>query len=288
MKILLLLLPLFLFSVPNPPGRPSKAPFVSGDAFRAYSDYCYDEVDKSLDPLIVPSRSTIFVKTDYLQDFFDTVHPHLPYYILIAHNSDAPTPGRFRAYLDDPKLIAWFGQNYDGYEHPKMHPIPMGIANFCWPHGNADILKEIQEQRLPKQHLAHMNFDKKTFLEERFPVFRQFTAASYCYRPPQKPYRGYMADLAASKFEIAPRGNAWDTHRIWESLYVGTIPIVKSSPLDKLYAGLPILIIQDWHQVNERFLQQKYQEISSQTYNLEKTSMNYWSRLIDSYKYDNR
>lgn len=279
---LLFFFPFLVWGVPNPAGRPSKAPFISGDAFRAYADFCYDEVDRSLDPAAVMRGSTIFVKTDYLDRFFQDIHPKIGVpYILISHNSDDPTPGVFARYLDDEKIVAWFGQNYDGTSHPKMHPIPMGIANFCWEHGNADLIPVVLQENRGKVHLAHMQFNVQTYVEERGWVQKYFSKASYCYKPPKNPFRRYLADLAASKFEIAPRGHAWDTHRIWESVYVGTIPVVKTSPLDGLYSGLPILIIRDWKEVSERFLEKKYREME---WNLEKMSMDYWVRLIDSFK----
>jgi hypothetical protein len=283
--ILFLLIAIYGFAVPNPPNRPSKAPFISGDAFRAISDYCYDEVDKSLNPHSVKERSTIFVKTDYLADFFSNIHPLIQVnYILITHNSDDPTPGPFAHFLDEDKILAWFGQNYDGFAHPKMHPIPMGIANFCWKHGDADVIANIQKRHLSKKHLVHMQFNPQTFAKERVSVHQKFKGAPYCYSPSQSRFQKYLRTLSRAKFEIAPRGHALDTHRIWESLYVGTIPIVKSSSLDPLYENLPILIVEDWEEVGEEFLNQKYVEFQMGTFHREKMYMDYWVEQIHSIK----
>jgi hypothetical protein len=42
--------------------------------------------------------------------------------------------GEFEAFLDDPKLLAWFAQNTDLSHHPKLHPIPIGIpTSACSP-----------------------------------------------------------------------------------------------------------------------------------------------------------
>ena len=283
--LLLILLPWLLFAVPDAPGRPYRPPYVSGDAFRWYSDYAYDEVDKSLDPASVKPSGVVFVKTDFLGEFFEEIHPRIPVrYILIAHNSDAPTPGPFAKYLDDEKLIAWFGQNFDGQAHPKMHPIPMGIANSCWQHGNVDMLEQARLEKRGKKYLAHMQFTIQTNSEERMPVYRQFSAAPFCSKPPKKPFRLYLADIGAAMFEIAPRGNALDTHRIWESLYMGTIPVVRTSSLDGLYADLPILIIERWKNVTGEFLEEKYDEFSREEFYLDKLDIDYWTKLIDSYK----
>lgn len=274
-----------LFAVQNPIGRPTIAPFISGDAFRAICDYCFDEVDSSLNPLTVKKGSSIFVKTDFLDLFFHHVHPHIPVpYILVTHNSDDSTPGSFAEYLDDEKIIVWFGQNYDGTGHPKMIPIPMGVANFCWEHGKVDWIRKMREQIPDKVHLAHMQFSIQTYPTERMFVQKRFQSVPFCYQTAKKPFHLYLFDLASSVFEIAPRGHALDTHRIWESLYVGTIPIVRTSSLDCLYEGLPILIIEDWSQVDEDFLQKTYLTFKNKEFHLEKIWINYWVDLIASYR----
>jgi hypothetical protein len=280
--ILWLLIPLASFAVPNPPNRPSKAPFVSGDGFRAIADYVFDEVDSSLSPQSVKPQSSIFVKPDLLDRFFHAVHPLIPHpYVLITHNADAPMPDQHAHFADDPKIIAWFGQNYDGTPHPKLHPIPIGIANYCWPHGHAETVRMVRDMRNSKKHLVHMNISIGTFPQERGFVYNHFCSMPSCFHPEGKPFMRFLTDVASSKFEVAPRGNGLDTHRLWESLYLGTIPIVKTCSLDCLYAGLPVLIVQQWSDVTEEFLERKYKEFSAQTFNLEKLSMDYWAKEID-------
>jgi hypothetical protein len=203
---------------------------------------------------------------------------------LITHNHDAAVPGQFSQYLDDPKIIAWFGENWDGTIHYKMHPIPMGMANSTWPNGNGEVIRQVQELHVKKEHLAHMSFTIQTFYKERWSVFRLFCLSPFVYRTIKKPFEKYLLDVAASKFEIAPKGAAWDTYRLWESLYIGTFPIVKTSPLDVLYEDLPVLIIQNWEEVTEDFLNQKYVEMHRKTYKFEKMHMKYWIDMIDSYK----
>ena len=37
------------------------------------------------------------------------------------------------------------------------------------------------------------------------------------------------------KFGVSPRGNGLDTHRTWEMLFFGMVPIVLSSSLNRLF-----------------------------------------------------
>jgi hypothetical protein len=45
----------------------------------------------------------------------------------------------------------------------------------------------------------------------------------------------HYSRLSEYKFWICPRGNGLDTHRAWEALYVGAVPIIKRSGLDPLF-----------------------------------------------------
>ena len=59
---------------------------------------------------------------------------------------------------------------------------------------------------------------------------------------------------------MAPRGAGIDTHRLYESLLFGVIPIVKSSELDDLYQQFPIIIVDKWEDITYEFLIENYEE----------------------------
>ena len=63
------------------------------------------------------------------------------------------------------------------------------------------------------------------------------------------------------KFILSPPGVGEDTHRTWEALYVGCIPIVRSSNLNELYKDLPVLIVDDWNIITKDFLESEYKNI---------------------------
>jgi len=282
-KIFFVLLAILAHAAPVLEQRPIFPGFVSGDAFRAYSDHVYDSFDQLL-ASAVKAGDTIFVQANLLASFFNKIHPRISHpYILISHNDDISVPGALKALLDDPKLIAWFGENYDGYPHPKMHPIPMGIANFNFPYGNVEAI--LKNRHAPKTHLVHMSFTLQTDFKLRRPLYVQFCNQSFVHLTGRMPFEDYLPHVAASKFALAPSGKAPDTWRLWECLYLGTIPIVTTSALDSLYEGLPILIIKDWKEITEDFLNQKYLELTNNPLlTQEKLTMEYWAKLIDSYK----
>jgi len=61
---------------------------------------------------------------------------------------------------------------------------------------------------------------------------------------------------ARSVYAISPRGCGEATHRFFESIYLGCIPVVKrtNTVFDRLYALYPCLIVDDWDQVTEELL----------------------------------
>ena len=82
----------------------------------------------------LPFGSIIFVKTDYLGDFFDKVYPYLTNgFLLITGQSDRSSPGRYLSYLENAssKIIHWFGQNSEIYssKSTRFTPIPIGKSS---------------------------------------------------------------------------------------------------------------------------------------------------------------
>jgi hypothetical protein len=287
MRVLLWVYLLAFFSVVHGRDRRPSFPYISGDTFRYYCDLIMDETTPMLDPKAVQEGDAIFLKTDYMPQFFRDVHPYIAYrYILVTHNSDYPAPREFGHMLDDPKMIAWFAQNVENCSHPKLHPIPIGLANRYWGHGNIDVLRSVQRsyRDFPRATFLYMNFSVGTNVYERQPVYNQFKDQPFCTNSPPLDFANYLPVLVRSKFVLSPRGNGLDCHRTWEALYMGAIPILRTSSADSLYEDLPVVIIKDWREVTEEFLVKKEEEMRTKKYRLEKVYAYYWLNLIESYK----
>lgn len=281
---LLFLFPVLLQAFAISGKRAPFPPFVSGDGFRAACDYVFDETDQSLNPKEVAPNSTIFVKGDYLSEFFYRIHPQLCHpYILVTHNSDDPAPGKHFPFLEEEKLIVWFAQNADRV-HPKLKAIPIGIANRYWPHGNGNLIKAIKNRKFHKTHLLYLNIAVGTYPSERKEVYRFLSQLPFTHQTPARSFGNYLKEIASSRFVASPRGNGLDTHRLWEALYLDSYPIVKSSSLDSLYEDLPVLIVQDWNRVTKELLQETFREFRGKQFCWEKLKIGYWVDLIDSYK----
>ena len=63
-----------------------------------------------------------------------------------------------------------------------------------------------------------------------------------------------------SRYALCPRGYGVDTHRFYECIYLGCVPIVlrTNTVFDRLYAAFPCLVVERWADVTEELLDQSY------------------------------
>jgi len=287
MKSKLTFLPILIFGLvtiqifskqENKVQRCSSYPFISGDAFRTFCDFIIDKTNCSFNPDALQDGDTIFLKTDYLAYFFKVFHPRITKkYILVTHNSDLRAPGKFASFLNDKKLIAWFGQNVCQY-HPKLIPIPIGLANSHFLNGNISIITDIESHQKIKDKLLYLNISGTH--HERRKVEQIFSGKPFCFKSNRKPFKSYLEDLASSFFVLSPRGKGEDCYRTWETLLCGSFPVVRHSTIDKLFTDLPVVIINDWEEITESFLHNKLKEFSLKEFRMEKLYADYWLELI--------
>ena len=83
-------------------------------------------------------------------------------------------------------------------------------------------------------------------------------------------------------FVVSPHGNGLDCHRTWEALILGCIPIVKSSSMDSMFYDLPVLILNEWGELNEALLIKTLDEFSSKKFNMHKLTLNYWIEYLNN------
>jgi hypothetical protein len=64
---------------------------------------------------------------------------------------------------------------------------------------------------------------------------------------------------------------------MWESLYVGTIPVVERDPALESFSDLPILFVKQLAGLDPGFLEAKYQEMVARQWNWEKLFLPWWT-----------
>jgi hypothetical protein len=224
--------------------------FITGNNFKKYCTHTLDEHGfKEQKQHNTEDMSMFFVKTDYLDTFFCSSLLSEKKFILLTHNSDYNINSNHINYVEHPFLEKWYAQNVN-FEHQKLIPIPIGIANSEWSHGDISVLESVMRSNFEKKQLMYANFNISTNYKQR----------SYCLKfIPNKyiennvPFRTYLEHTAQSYFSICPLGNGIDSHRIWESLYLKTVPIAENTyniSYLKRKHNLPILLIDNWSDIS--------------------------------------
>lgn len=222
--------------------------FITGNGFRDLSHFILDEHGFRQNKSITNELPIFFVKTDYIDYFFSS--DLLPNYRfkLITHNSDYNINNKHLGYLGYHYLDIWLAQNVN-FIHDKLIPIPIGIANPEWPHGDITILQKIIDTKYKKEKLMYANFNIETN-----PVQRKYCLSNISKEFVENniSFEAYLTKTAKSYFSICPLGNGIDSHRIWESLYLKTIPIAETTVNIKYLIdryNLPIILINDWSEL---------------------------------------
>ena len=175
-------------------------------------------------------------------------------------------------------------------DNPNTFGIPLGITNDCNDspihpiYGNKQIMIDVFNEDIKKENLAYINFNISNYPIERELVFHKFSNKSWIKNGSIENTldgrREFLRDIRSSKFVFCPRGNGIDTHRIWETLYMKSIPIVKYEKTHHLFEDLPILFIKDWNEISEDFLNDKYLEIINKEWNMDKLKISHWLEFI--------
>lgn len=249
-----------------------------------YTYFDRSEIINSL-PSEIQNAKSLFVYTHELDFFFEKIYPLLTNrFVLMTHNSDICITPKFIKYLNDNKIKKWLAQNVYCV-HENLIPIPIGLANSQWPHGNLEIFDKIRKENNKKETAVYKNFDVNTSHCNRAHVMRD---TPHIPTAPRKSFEEYWRDISKSIFCLCPMGSGVDTHRMWECLYLNTIPIVAECINNNGFKELPMISIpegqfKNWNIINQSFLEEQYNKIKATQYNLEKLSLDYWRNLINEF-----
>lgn len=229
--------------------RPASYPYLSGDGFRAGANFVYDQF-LAFDPRDVSFGDIVFVRTNYLKDFFNKIHPDIKEkYVLLSNNEDGTVGKEFADFVDD-KIIHWYSQNLN-FIHPQASLLPIGMQNFVVG----------RDDNFIQSFSGSMNFnDKKDrilfgfTLNDSVPERNEAHAAlsrSKIADHISLPRTEYYMALSTYKFIASPRGAGLDCHRTWEALHYKVIPVILRSDFSEQIAklGFPILLLDAWSEV---------------------------------------
>ena len=268
--------------------KTSGAPFLSGAALRSHADSVLFDFESIAPPAklstttgapATPSdRATpliVYVRAGHaVGRFFREARPHLggrPYVLVTGGTDACAPPANLEHHLDDdPLLLAWFARNPSAV-HPKLQPLPTGVdtANTSLYARALALAPSVQKDRLVYASFTLRADKSRKDREEALEAMRRIGAPAGAFwhaAPPRLPEIEDVYNTIRAHFVISPTGNGADCTRTYRALLLGTIPIIsrKTNPLvaSGLYAGTPVLIVDDWTQLSAAFLERRLEEIT--------------------------
>lgn len=249
---------------------------------------------------------TIYICGHALMHFLVHLLPVIDFqFVLISGDCDETTPYEtfnseesYLQLLNNQYLIRWYCQNVVT-KHNKLTVMPIGldyhtmVNNDIWgekqtPYEQENTLKTILNgsrhfsQRKIKCY-ANFHFLTNTkYGSDRVCAINEIPKSVVVYENYKIPRNETWRKQTEYAFVISPHGNGLDCHRTWEALALGCIPIVKKSPIDELYQGLPVLIVNEWREVTQELLDDTVNKFQKKSFNMEKMKLEYWVNKFKS------
>lgn len=171
---------------------------------------------------------------------------------------------------------------------PQITPLPLGIQA----HQAASIKDLINSGHCDsvKRNLLYVNFQPQTNPIRR-PTFEFWRRQSVPWAKVNFNFKSNLPNevtcnlnylwVNQSYFTLCPEGNGLDSYRIWESLYLGAIPVVKNlmtySHPD--YVNMPIFKTSDMMQM--KVTEEELMKFRKDSVNLEFLTRSYWANKIN-------
>jgi hypothetical protein len=255
---------------------------------------------------------SIYVCTDALPYFVENILHNIQHdFVLVTGDSDATVPGGVIDLWGNPrplsdehclqianhsKLINWFVQNCI-LNHDKVIQIPIGLDyhtisndhSKSWrgadegtsPKDQEKLLMDIKEKSQPffeRINKIYVNFstnlldekDQRTVAVNNTPSHLVERDLDFRIRS------GVWKKYSEFSFVLSPYGGGLDCHRTWEALNMGCIPIVKPIGSNSLFEDLPVLIVNDWSEINDDLLTETIEIFKNKKFNYNKLNLSYW------------
>lgn len=235
--------------------------------------------------------SIVFCKTDFILEEFKAIEQLESDVTLITGNSDYCITEELVA-LAPSNVKHWFCQNKMTAD-PRVKSIPIGLENtvecsrpghgYVWGHASPKLEYLTSLSASTPSKLVYSNFNTNTN-----PMIRGFVRAVsekanfITWESHGTDYNSYVQNCLKHLMVVCPEGNGPDTHRFWETLYMGRVPIARLTRATEDFKDLPVVWLNDWTELKDKSLiLDKFDKAKSKSRDLCLNS--YWMRLIINY-----
>jgi hypothetical protein len=263
----------------------TNSPFLSCDSFANEADYIAFGITglKRINKKRLKKAKILFVKTHQLEYLINNFGKLISAKVILTGNSDL---NLIHPLALPQSVQVVFAQNCSIIGDAKYKVLPIGIENlrggrsglkkFHSPVSNHEILYKVY---LPP--MAPTNPIRFEILNSAL-VNHKYFEVDRIYKNEQS----YFSSVKKYKFVFCCEGNGFETHRIWETLYQGSFPVMLESKWSRSLStlNLPILIVKSISDINDSILQDFLSK--NMLFNPvfeEKLWIYYWRNLFNSY-----
>jgi hypothetical protein len=242
---------------------------VTNERFANIAGVHYDQEE------VIPGK-VIYSRTHTVKDQWDVVAGAGPC-VLITSFSDQTVTDEDAEKLPD-NVVQWFTTNCQTDDR-RVRSIPIG---FVYNHiREKAMMTVIKEGELEKKNVLYVCFNNR-HLGGRQELWDRFQGVSWATCKENVEPEEYYRDIAEHHYILSPPGAGPDCHRHWESVALGSLPIVK---VDETIIPLGCYIpISDWDYVTLNNLMTIYDEESQGLSEVpEWFGMEYWRKEIGSW-----
>ena len=264
----------------------------------------------------MPRVPTVHFCSSALSYFIESVLPTITIpFVLVTGDSDSSIPDRPLRELDpilkNPLLRHWYSQNMI-IKHPKMTCMPIGLDYHTVTDSvysgkfhrkttqmdlmfQRDLRKETaqsQEKTLRQISSGAKHFSKRIPLcfvnfgseyPDRVDAHASIDPRLVAEYPLGTKRDKIWEEQSRYSFVVSPLGNGIDCHRTWEALALGCIVIVKRPLISAVFEDLPVLIVDEWRDLDASLLNKTLADFSNKKFNMGKLTLQYWMRRMHSH-----
>ena len=218
----------------------------------------------NLDPSKVKEDDIVFVKTDYIYhgEFINILKLIKNKFTLVSAGSSYNVSYGHPSYLDilnSDKVKHWFCTNPPNIDHPKLTAMPIGFEEKEREGGDQEVIKKHWDNKLrweDKVNKLYLSYHTLGNNPNRDKNINYLSSLDFVHFEKNKlPFDKYLDEVGKYRYTLCLEGSGFDTHRNYESLLVGSIPIMIESSVRRVYEdwSLPSIFIDEWTEIASDF-----------------------------------
>tara|TARA_Y100000591_G_C21787565_1_gene674678 strand:- start:828 stop:1424 length:597 start_codon:yes stop_codon:yes gene_type:complete len=182
--------------------------------------------------------------------------------VLYTGSSDYSINKTHIKYLNNNKIMKWYAHNAL-IQHEKLVKIPIGFSKKIGE--KEEIIKNLIKKRknysekkdillITHMEITNENRENINYLENK----------SWVTKINKMSFDEYINNINNYKFVLCPIGNGVDTFRFWETVFMGSIPVIESCKLNDLYEKVNCLVVNKFEDLSKKDLEnyeKKYENL---------------------------